>query len=105
MYVSYLKCSKCSRYADKIQGVRNFNPAFIEGSRNLRASAFKDHATTQMHKRAMLLFKKSQSKSITEYAPIAQAMSHLDPATEAKLKIKFDIMQRKVSIQRDGQPM
>lgn len=90
-YVSCLKCSKCARFADKLEGVRNFNPAFIEGSKNLRASAFKDHARTDMHKRAMLLFKKSQSRHITEYAAIAKASSSLDPTAESKLKKKFDI--------------
>ena len=68
-YVSTLSCSKCTQFADKLQGVRNFNPAYIEGSKNLRASAFKDHAESEMHKRAMLLFKKSQSSEITQYAP------------------------------------
>ena len=90
-YVSCLKCSKCTRFADKLQSVRNYNPAFIEGSKNLRASAFKDHAKSDMHKRAMLLFKKSQSSQITDYAPIAKALCSLDPTTESKLKRKFDI--------------
>ena len=39
-------------------GMRNYNAAFIEGTSNLRTSSFKDHASTEMHSRAMLLHKK-----------------------------------------------
>ena len=90
-YVSSLKCSMCAQVEDKLDGVRNFNRAFIEGSKNLRASAFKDHAHSDMHKRAMHLFKKSQSCSVTDYSPIARAFSSLDPSAEEKMKKRFDI--------------
>ena len=40
-YVSVLKCKVCKRFVDKIQSARNFNPAFINGSKNLHASAMK----------------------------------------------------------------
>ena len=72
-HVSSLKCSVCIRFADKINSCRNFNPAFIEGSKNLRASSFKDHAATNMHKRAMILFHKSKSSSVAEDSQIARA--------------------------------
>ncbi len=90
-YVFSLKCSKCAQFSSQLEGVRNFSRAFIEGSLNLRASAFKDHSRSDMHKRAMHLFKKSQSKSIVEYSPIARAFSSLDSSTEEKIKRKFDI--------------
>ena len=44
------------------------------------------------HERAMLLFKRSQSSQITEYAPIAKALSSLDPTTESKLKRKYCLL-------------
>ena len=75
-YVSSLKCSRCAQFSGQLKGVRNFSPAFIEGSKNLRASAFKDHARSDMHKQAMHLFKRSQSRSITDYLPIARAFLH-----------------------------
>ena len=49
----------------------NYNPAFIEGFKNLRASSFKDHAASEMHMRAMLLLKKEQSSDVRECASIA----------------------------------
>ncbi len=57
-HVSKLLCKVCKTFQGKLQGSRNFNTAFIDGSPNLRTSCFKDHASTDMHKRAMCLLKK-----------------------------------------------
>ena len=90
-HVASLKCSVCIRFQEKIYSCRNFNPAFIEGLQNLRASSFKDHAVTDMHKRAMVLFHKSRSADVTDYAPIARALNTLDQETASRLKRKFEI--------------
>ena len=42
--VARLKCKVCQRFVDKIRGSRNFSAAFIDGSKNLRTTSFKDHA-------------------------------------------------------------
>ena len=42
--VSSLRCSVCIQFQSKLSGMRNYNPEFIDGSKNLRASSFKDHA-------------------------------------------------------------
>ena len=34
----------------------NYHPAFVEGTSNVRASSFNDHAVTDMHKRAISFF-------------------------------------------------
>ena len=52
-----LKCSICTRFKDRLIGRRNFSSAFVDGSGNLRASSFKDHAASDMHSCAMLLLK------------------------------------------------
>ena len=59
-HVALLKCSVCSQFATKLESMRNFKAAFIDGSSNIRTSV-KDHAATDMHARAMLLLKKKQS--------------------------------------------
>ena len=66
--------------------MRNYNPAFVVGSKNLRASSYKDHAATDMHKRAMLLSKKQSSIDVTEYGLIANTLHNLDG--DASLKVK-----------------
>ena len=72
-HVEALMCSVCIKFKDKLEGMRNFKPGFIEGSRNLRASSFKDHAASDMHARAM------------------QALHRLGPATEATMSKKFEV--------------
>ncbi len=67
-HVALLKCTVCKGFVDKIRGSRNFSPAFVDGSTNLRTSSFKDHAKSDMHSRAMLLLKKEQSSNICDYA-------------------------------------
>ena len=90
-HVASLQCSICKQFNDKIRSCRNYSSAFVVGSKNLRTSAFKDHAASEMHKRAMLLHTKSKSSSVVEYAPIARAFATLDRDAESKLKRKFEI--------------
>ena len=89
--VSSLKCSACSKFQDKLRGMRNFKLGFIDGSRNQRISNVKDHASSDMHSRAMLLLKKASLSSVLDYYPIAKALHKLDAATEAMLSKKFEI--------------
>ena len=51
-------------FNEKLKGMRNYNLAFIEGSKNLRASNFTDHTASEMHTRAMLLLKKEESSDV-----------------------------------------
>jgi len=50
-----LKCSICARFRDRLVGRCNYSAAYIEGSVNLRASSYKEHAASEMHARAMFL--------------------------------------------------
>ena len=90
-YVSVLKCKVCKQFSDKIQSARNFNPAFINRSKNLRASAMKDHGKTDMHQMAMRLFNKCSAEDITDYAPIAKALCTMDKTSKEVLQKKFEI--------------
>ena len=44
--VATLKYAVCSRFRERLQPMRNYRPAFIEGTSNVRTSTFKDHADT-----------------------------------------------------------
>ena len=92
-HVLSLKCAVCSRFNDKLVSMRTYRPAFVEGTTNVRTSSFKEHAATDMHARAMVLFKKQQSSTVCEYAPIAKALLQpaMDDHTRASLKRKFDV--------------
>lgn len=88
LIVSSMKCNVC---VNKLVTYRNYSSAFIDGSRNLCTSAFKDHAKSDMHQRAILLAKKSDASDVTEYAPIAKALCTIDPVTEKRVRRKFEV--------------
>ena len=92
-HMASLWCAICTQFKDKLVSMRNFHPAFIKGTTNVRTSTFKEHAATSMHERAMGLFKKQQSSSVCEYAPIAAALLQpsMDKATCTQTKCKFDV--------------
>ena len=92
-HVTVLKCNVCGKYRDRLCSMRNYRPAFVEGTANVRASTFKDHAATDMHRRAMALEAKESARSVMEYAPIARTMAqaNLSEAAKLSLKKKFDI--------------
>ena len=46
--------------------MRNFSPAFIDGSTNIRISNVKNHAITYMHTRALLLLRNSSNHVLFE---------------------------------------
>ncbi len=90
-HVSSLSCFVCIEFKHRLQGMRNYNPAFIDGTKNLRASSFKDHAASAMHSKAMLLLKKKQSGDVREYAPIAKALHTMDGSLQQTVKRKFEV--------------
>jgi len=91
--VSILKCVLCIRFQDKLCSGKNFNPAFISGSKNLRTSSFKDHALSGMHQHAIVLYKKSQSGGdVTAYALIAKALTAMDDRTVETVKNKVKLV-------------
>ena len=92
-HVSKLRCAVCSQFQKELESMRNFRPAFIDGSTNVRISTVKDHAGTDMHARAMLLYKKQRSSNICKYSPIAQSLSQstMDASTRDRMKRKFDV--------------
>ena len=51
-HVLSLQCAICIQFQDKLILMRNFRPAFIEGTCNVKTSPFKDHAATDMHDHA-----------------------------------------------------
>ena len=91
--VVLLKCAVCVEFEARLVGMRNFRSTFIEGTPNLRTTSFKDHAKSDMHARAMMLFKKKQAgpSNASSCPPIIQLIQNLDAETEARVKRKFDI--------------
>ena len=90
-HVKTLAFSVCTRFNAQLKGMRNYTAAYINGTTNLRTSSFKDHASSDMHARAMILLKKDRGVDVREYAPIARALSTMDEASSEKMKKKFEV--------------
>ena len=84
-------CSVCTRFNAQLKGMKNYSPAFIDGTGNLRTSSFKDHAATEMHARAMTLLKRERGVDLHEYVPITRALSVMDDASRQTMKKKFEV--------------
>ena len=83
------------KFQHKIGGCCNYSDKWIVGADSLRTSNIKDHARTDQHNHAMLLFMKEQSRSAglgpQSYAPIVRSLSALPEDRKANLRVKFDI--------------
>ena len=69
--VSTLWCVVCRKYESKICIHKNFSKAWIDGSCNQKTSNITDHALSEQHKSAMMLFRRDQAKS--RHEPIASS--------------------------------
>ena len=58
---------------------------------NRRTSSFKEHASTDMHVRAMHLFKKQQSTNVLEYVSIARALTQLSLSKKLSLNQVYQV--------------
>ena len=71
------KCAVCSQFKKMLVSMRNYRPAFVESTTNVRTTAFKDHAATDTHADAMvsLLSKKQQAQKYMYHLVLAYCSS------------------------------
>ena len=94
--MSTLWCAVCKQYESRLESLKNFSRAWIDGSTNQKTSNIIDHASSNQHKTAMARLREERARSaklpVAAYAPIAHSLqSTLEPAVKDKLKKKFDI--------------
>lgn len=82
----------CTRYELKIRSCKNFSPAFIEGTKQVKTSTFKAHAESIMHDRSMKLHKKNQGASFDEYAPkvVPVIAPRMGISTRKTMRLQFE---------------
>ena len=85
-HVATLKCAVCSWFRERPQPMRNYRPAFIEGTSDVHTSTFKDHADTDMHKYAMVLLRRHNLAGLAS----TLAQSSMDATSTTKIKRKFE---------------
>ena len=87
--VTALKCRICIRFQSAIERRRNYSDRRVIGAESLRNSNIRDHAKTDKHQHAMVLWKKQQATARglgpSAYSPIARLLSEISDDTMAKL--------------------
>ena len=96
--VASLCCSVCQEFDYRLRGLRNYSAAFVTGASNLRCSNFKDQSKTDMHTKAMSLYReKTARSSVMESAPIIRALNTYTIAREgiafAKMNTLCDLLE------------
>ena len=96
--VTSLYCSVCQEFDYRLRGLTNYSAAFVTGANNLRCSNFKDHSKTDMHTKAMSLYReKTARSSVMESAPIIRALNTMDKSLEKMIK-KFQVAYTTVQL-------
>ena len=78
-----ITCSVCT-FNDKLKSMRNYTPAFIDGSVNLHTSSFTDHALSDMHAQAIMLLRRKHAMDVYEYSPIVRVLSTMDETSRER---------------------
>lgn len=95
--VSTLWCETCRKYEKRIDSLKNFSRAWIDGSTNHKTSNIMDHASSDQHKMAMMRLCEDRAKNsgepIMSYSTIARSiiLPSLDPAAKERIRKKIDI--------------
>ena len=80
-------CTVCKRVESRVQGSKNFSPAFLEGSTNLRTrvsgTCQERHASKSNGAVEMFFF------YATDQSPIVKALSRMDTFTKEAILCKF----------------
>ena len=88
--VTVLKCGICIQFQSAIERRRNFSDKWVVGAGSLRTSNIEDHAKTDQHQHAMMLWKKQQATAKglgpPAYSPIERLLSDISEDTTTKLQ-------------------
>ena len=93
--VNKLRCKVCSKFVDRIRGMKNFSDKWIVGADSIRLSNVQQHAQNKQHKHAMSLLRKRSTTSAgldalaSSTSPIVRAFVTFSDEEREKLRVKF----------------
>ena len=93
--VQYLYCDVCKKYEANIQSFKNFTTTWITGSTNQKVSNVVDHASSDVHRAAMMRLRadhaKAKGQPATMVSPIVASLWQMDDKTRSRMRRKFDL--------------
>ena len=95
MDVASLYCDVCRKYEGNLESLKNFSRVWFSGSTNQKVSNVLDHATSEVHKAAMVRLRadsvKASGGSVVLTSAIGRCMSTLDRDTRVRMERKFKL--------------
>lgn len=94
--VGNIRCFTCKEYDDRLHGMKNYNRAWVEGSKNATSDSVKKHINTDMHKRATDLALKKQlgskryNENVMKNTPIGKSIMKMEERSKEVLRIRFN---------------
>lgn len=89
--VQSLRCKLCSKFVDDLKCMRDFSDAWISGSRNLKLSNPRDHATTKCHRKAFQLHANTVKKSTDSSVSVTLPKNLVDPSQPTLPQVSIKI--------------
>ncbi|KAL5491664.1 hypothetical protein EMCRGX_G016996, partial [Ephydatia muelleri] len=93
--LQYLYCDVCKKYEANIQSLKNFTTTWITGSTNQKVSNVVDHASSDVHRAAMMRLRadhaKAKGQPATMVSPIVASLWQMDDKTRSRMRRKFDL--------------
>ena len=91
-----IRCSTCKEHDDRLQGMKNYSCAWVEGSKNATSDSVKKHVNTDMHKHAIDMALKKQlgseqyTENVMKNTPIGKSMMKMAEHSKEVLRMRFN---------------
>ena len=91
-----IRCSTCKEHDDRLHGLKNYNRAWVEGSKNATSDSVKKHVNTDMHKRAADIAMKKHlgseryTQNVMKNTPIGKSITRMEEHSKEVLKMRFN---------------
>ena len=91
-----IRCSMCKEYDDRLQGLKNYSRAWVEGSKSATSDSVKKHVNTDMHKHAVDIAMKKHhgseryTENVMKSTPIGKSITKMEEHSKEVLKMWFN---------------
>ena len=91
-----IRCFTCKDNDDRLQGLKNYNRAWIDGSKSATSDSVRKHVCTDMHKCAVDIEMKKHlgsqqyAENVMKNTPIGKSLTKMEEHSKEILKMRFN---------------
>ena len=91
-----IRCSACKQHDHRLQGLKNYNRAWVEGSKSATSDSVKKHVNTDMHKHAVDinmkidLGAKRYTETVLQQTPIGRSITKMEKQAKEVLQMRIN---------------